>query len=265
MELEPMNHRLQNLRIRHSLFALVIGAVIFGGSASAQDRFAVDLEAGPVWQLRNDFAVPGDSGTLVRLEDRGPSFAARATLLWNVSDRWSLRFLAAPLSTKTDFVPEEDVYFQGAKFAKGQPVTVDYRFDSYRAGAFYRWPSSGRWSFRGGLTLKVRDAEIALRTSSSCSCSGAPSESKTNTGVVPLLYGGARYQASDRVAIDMDIDGAAASQGRAVDAAIRIETQVAGRTSLFIGGRLLDGGADNAEVVSFGTFAYAVGGVRVRW
>jgi len=52
---------------------------------------------------------------------------------------------------------------------------------------------------------------------------------------------------------------------RAIDAAFRVETKVADRTSLYLGGRILEGGADNDEVYSFGTFAYAFGGVRVRW
>lgn len=225
---------------------------------AAEDRFTLDLETGVAWQLRNDFAVPGDTGTLVRLDDEGPSFSGRATLNWKLNDRWSVRFLAAPLSTESDYIPEGEVLFQDTTFAAGDPIRVDYRFDSYRVGGVYRFRSSGPWSFRAGLTANVRDAEISLRNAE-------VSATKSNTGVVPLVYGGMRYQASDRVAIDLDVDGAAASQGRAIDAAIRVETKVAESTSLYLGGRVLDGGADNDEVYSFATFAYVIAGAQFTW
>lgn len=239
-----------------SITLLVVS--LFTSVAFAQDRFTLDLEGGPAWQLRNDFAVPGDGGTLVRIEDRGPVPAFRATVTWRASERWSARFLLAPLSTSADIVSQSPILFGGATFAAGERVRTEYRFNSYRAGAFYTFAPRGKWSFRAGATLKVRDAEIALS-------SNGVSVEKTNVGVVPLLYAGARYQASPRVAFDVDADGAAASQGRAFDVAARVESTISDRLALYGGARLLEGGADNDEVYSFGTFAYAVGGVRVRW
>ena len=233
-------------------------AFAVAGAAQTQDRFALDLEAGPAWQLRNDFAVPGDTGTLVRLEDQGPWLAGRAVFTWHAWERWSLRFVVAPLSTDTEFVPSSDVLFQGVTFAAGEMVAVDYRFDSYRVGAYYRFPASGPWSLRAGLTVKLRDAEIALASASQAAA-------KSNTGAVPLLYGGVRLRASERVTIDLDADAAAASQGRAVDLALRVEAEVSDHVALYLGGRVLDGGADNEEVTSFATFAYALGGVTLRW
>jgi hypothetical protein len=240
------------------LITTIVLSTLFVPIATAQDRFTLDLEAGAAWQLRNDFAVPGDTGTRVGLDEKGPAFSGRATLNWNVNERWSVRFLAAPLSSESDYLPAADVSFQSAVFAAGTPIRVDYRFDSYRVGGVYRFRSSGPWSFRAGLTAKVRDAEISLRNED-------VSATKSNTGVVPLLYGGARYEASERVALDFDVDGAAAPQGRAIDAALRIETRVTDRTSFFVGGRLLDGGADNDEVYSFATFGYAIAGAQFRW
>jgi hypothetical protein len=231
---------------------------LFSSVAFAQDRFTLELEGGPAWQLRNDFAVPGDGGTLVRTEDRGPAVAFRATATWRVSERWSVRALAAPLSTSSDVVSQSPIVFEGATFAPGAPVRTEYEFNSWRAGAFYSFAPRGKWSFRAGGTLKVRDARIAL------SRDGASAE-KTNVGVVPLLYAGARFQASPRLAFDVDADGAAASQGRALDVAARVESALTGRVALYGGLRLLEGGADNDEVYSFGTFAYATGGLRLRW
>lgn len=236
----------------------LIGFLTLALATQGQERFALDLEAGPAWQLRNDFAVPGDDGTLVRLEDRGPVAAVRATLTWRATERWSVRFLAAPLSTESEFTPSTPVRFEDATFAAGESIRAEYRFDSYRVGAFYNFAPRERWSARAGATLKVRDAAIELTSASQ-------SASKTNTGVVPLLYGGIRLQASPRVAVDLEADAAAASQGRAVDARLRVERRVSDRAALFVGARILEGGADNDEVYSFGTFAYAFGGVRLTF
>ena len=236
----------------------VLVTSLFASVICAQERFTLDLEGGPAWQLRNDFAVPGDGGTLVRIDEHGPFAAFRATLTWRASDRWSARFLVAPLATSSDVVSQNPIVFEGVTFAAGEEVHADYKFNSYRAGVVYAFPPRGKWSFRAGGTLKVRDAEIALSGVSG-------SAEKTNVGVVPLLYGGARYQASARIALDLDADGSAASQGRALDLAARLESAISERVTLYGGARILEGGADNEEVYSFGTFAYAVGGVRVSW
>jgi hypothetical protein len=233
-----------------------LSLLLIAASAIARERFTLDLEAGPAWQLRNDFAVPGD-GTLVRLDD-GTTTASRMTLVWNVGERWSVRALAAPLSTETEFTPADVVRFGDTTFTAGSPVTVDYTFDSYRVGAFYRFRPRGPLTLRGGATLKLRDARIALHN-------GVARASKSNTGVVPLLYGGARYEAGETLSFDFDIDAAAAPQGRAIDAALRAEARLNDRIALYAGARLLDGGADNDEVYSFGRFVYALAGLRLYW
>jgi hypothetical protein len=88
-----------------------------------------------------------------------------------------------------------------------------------------------------------------------------PHAEKTNTGVAPLLYGAARGRATPRLAIEAEADAAAAPQGRAIDASLKCIWSVSPRTELQLGLRVLDGGADNDEVVSFATFYYAVAGV----
>ena len=60
---------------------LVVGLAGAAARASAGDlRLAV--EGGAAWQTRNDFRIPGDGGTLVKLADydSGPVPAFRATL-----------------------------------------------------------------------------------------------------------------------------------------------------------------------------------------
>lgn len=224
----------------------------------AQEDFELIVEGGPAIQLRNDFAVPGDTGTLVRLEDDETTVTVRATLWWRFDDRWSARLVGAPLSTETSLTPDSAVTFQDQTFIGGREIQVDYRFDSWRLGAVYDFSPRGSWHFRAGLTLKVRDAEIALSN-------GTRKAVKDDTGVVPLLYLGADYRVSDRMSWKFDLDGAAASQGRAIDASIRGDWSISDRISLQLGARVLDGGADNDEVYSFATFAYGFGGISFRF
>ena len=226
--------------------------------ARAADRLSLQLEGGAVWQARNDFAVPGDGGTLVRLPQSGPFPALRASLDWDVGRRFSLRFVVAPLSTATDFVPTSPVVFQGATFRAGESVAADYRFDTYRVTGYWRFAPSAAWQLRVGATLLVRDAAIELSSSSEQS-------EKTNTGVVPLFYGAASWRATPHFALLAEADAAAAPQGRAIDVSLKGVWAVSPRTDLQLGIRVLDGGADNDEVVSFATFYYAVAGAAFRF
>lgn len=245
------------LRMVRIVLLAALAAVLLPSAAPA-DGFRLDLEVGPAWQTRNDFAVPGDTGTLIRLGDNGPDVVSRVTLVWDVGSRWSLRLLAAPLSISSSFAADGEVVFEDQVFPSGERIAADYTFNSYRAGAFYRFPTRGPWSFRAGGTLKERDAEIALH-------SAGRKASKTDLGVVPLLYGGARLELSDSFALDLDVDAAAASQGRAVDAALRGELALSGATRAYLGVRVLDGGADNDKVYTFGTFYFTYAGLSWRF
>lgn len=240
-------------------FAALI-ALAGTGPAGADDRFRLELEGGAAWQLRNDFAVPGDTGTRLSIDEAagGPFLAVRGTLWYDLSERTSLRLLAAPLRTKATLTPDAPVEFNGTTFSAGTPLDVDYVFDSYRLSWVYRFRHSGPVSFRAGITAKVRDAKIEL-------AQAGVSSAKTNTGFVPLLYGGVRWQLTDALALDLEADALAASQGRAEDVALRLEAKVSPKVDLFLGARTLEGGADNDEVYSFAWFGYAIGGVAFRF
>ena len=78
----------------------------------------------------------------------------------------------------------------------GRPVSDRFVFDSYRLTWYWRFPQRGKWSFRLGATLKVRDAQIAL-------AGAAGRSAKDDLGLVPLVYLGARYQATERFALEL--------------------------------------------------------------
>jgi hypothetical protein len=245
---------MSRLARRFSLAALLAGTA---ATASAAD-FHATFEAGPAWQTRNDFRIPGDVGTLVELPDAGPVASFRATLTWDLTPRQAVRLLAAPFRIEQTFTPTEPVAFQDLVFPAGRPFDSSFRFDSYRATWYWRFAPRGKWSLRLGATLKVRSAEIGL--------TGDPGESvKDDLGVVPLVYLYARYQATDRLALELEADALAAPQGRAEDVSLKGVYRLSDRVELDLGYRLLEGGADNDEVYTFSFFHYAVAGVRVRF
>jgi hypothetical protein len=241
-------------RIAALLFLWLLAATAGAGEVRAT------LEGGAAWQTRNDFRIPGSGGTLVELDryEKGPFPALRATLEWDLGARQSLRLLAAPLRVEATFTPEAAVAFQDLVLPAGSPADARYVFNSYRLTWFWRFPPGQKWSFRLGATLKVRDAEIGL--------AGDPGRSvKTDLGVVPLLYVHARYQATERFALELEADALAAPQGRAEDVSFKAVHRLSERVEVEFGYRLLEGGADNDEVYTFAFFHYAVAGVRVRF
>jgi hypothetical protein len=242
---------------RH-LLPLLLALTALAAPAAAGD-FRAALEGGVAWQTRNDFRIPGDGGSLVSLADHesGPFGAFRGSLTWDATARQSIRLLAAPLRVETAFTPSSPVVFQDLVYPSGRPVDATYVFNSYRLTWYWRFPPGKRWSFRLGATLKVRDAQIAL--------AGDPGRSaKDDLGVVPLVYAAARYQATERFALEVEADALAAPQGRAEDVSVKAVVRLSDRVEADFGYRLLEGGADNDEVYTFAFFHYAVAGIRIR-
>ena len=101
------------------------------GRALAGDAQVI-IEGGGAWQIRNDFRIPGDQGTLTRLAgyDQGPVPAFRATVIWDLGTHQSLRLLAAPLRVETTFTPSGPVVFQDLVYPAGRPVDSTYVFNS---------------------------------------------------------------------------------------------------------------------------------------
>jgi len=106
--------------------------------ASAQEapRFQLELEAGPVWQSRNDVQIPNDeTGTRFSLTDlagTGPWFTGRFYATWNIKPRHGLRLLLAPLSYTETGTFDEPVDFVGETYQPGEPTEATYQINSWR-------------------------------------------------------------------------------------------------------------------------------------
>ena len=224
-------------------------------------RWRIELEAGPVWQSRNDAAIPGDTGTRFALDDvtgAGPFAYGRVTVDVQLAQRHSLRALVAPLELSGTGVLDRAVSFRGSMFAAGVPTQATYRFNSYRLTYRYLLGCGCDWSLHVGATAKIRDAKIALEQ-------GGLRETKYDLGFVPLLHASFEKRLAPRWRVLADADFAAAPQGRAIDFSAKLYYDVDDRWSVGLGYRTIEGGADNDAVYTFAWFHQAVFSVAARF
>lgn len=235
---------------------LTVGATEAGAARGEPvERYSIEVEAGPVWQSRNDVQIPNtEEGTrfsLVDLAGEGPWPAARLYFTWNINPRHGLRLLLAPLSFTETGVLGTAVDFAGETYEPGVSTDATYKFNSWRVTYRYRFYGSDRWRWWVGFTAKVRDARIAL------SQDGSSSE-KTDVGFVPLLHLAGDLRFTERWRLSVDLDALAGGPGRAEDVACKVCYDLSQGWSISGGYRTVEGGADVEEVYNFAWLHYAV-------
>jgi hypothetical protein len=227
-------------------------------AALAVEPFA-DFETGVAIAGMNDVRIPGEGGTLFSLTDdlkASPVPYYRVRLGAVLGGRHTIFGFYTPVRTVSHGTLAKDVVFQGVTFPAGSEVTALYRFDSPRLTYRYGLVRSPRWEADLGFTAKIRDASIALQ--------GARYAVKSNTGFVPLLSFRAAWRLTPGLAVVLDGDALAAPQGRAEDVALALEARLREGVHARVGYRVLEGGADNAEVYNFALFHFVGAGVTVR-
>lgn len=211
------------------------------------------LEGGAVWQQRNDVQITPQNGTRVEFDqfDQGPFPHYRLEGEWELSGSQALRFVYAPFNVRVTGQVPTVVNFNGVNFAANTDLTVDYTFNSYRLTWVYGFWGFGDDRMSLGVTGKVREAEIIFEQ-------GGQKQSYDNVGFVPLLF----FEYQKAFATDwlfhFNTDAAGASQGRAIDVAIKVRRKLSDDFQIGIGGRTLEGGADNDSVFTFSWFNYVV-------
>jgi hypothetical protein len=249
---------------RRSAVAIVLtlaGVPTLSGQAVARSGLELELEAGPVWQSRNDVQIPNDaSGTrfsLVTPLGRGPWQAARAYVSWHFNARHSVRALVAPLSVTGTGTAPGPIAFAGETFPGGSGLRGTYQFNSYRLTYRYRFRERERLRLWIGFTAKIRDAKIEL-------AQGNVAARDTDVGFVPLLHFAADWRPTRRVHVLFDLDGLAGGPGRAFDVALKLAYDLNRHWCLSGGYRTVEGGADVRSVYAFAWLHYAVVSVTLR-
>ena len=248
------------------VFAIVLAVSVLDPAATAvaqnPSTFVMEVEAGPVWQSRNDVQIPNDAGgtrfSLVDLAGTGPQPAGRLYLTWNIGERHGIRALFAPLAFTETGTLAEPVDFAGEPYQAGAPAEGTYKFNSWRLSYRYRLKNSERLDLFLGFTAKIRDAKIELRQ-------GGTTSEKTDVGFVPLVHFAADRQLATRWRAMFDFDGLAGGPGRAFDVALKLGYDASDRCSVSGGYRTVEGGADVESVYAFAWLHYAVASVSCRF
>lgn len=214
----------------------------------------LEVESGAVWFSRNDTRIPGDTGTrfdMLDLTGSGPAPYVRLYGTYAFNDRHALRLTIAPSEIDGTGTLKENTIFKGEVFAPNVPTKGTYKFNTYRLT--YRWTfyDTARWRLGVGAAALVRDAKITLEQ-------GNKKQSKDDLGVVPLLQLYGAYHFTDQLSLILDVEGAASSQGRAIDAALKARYEIDSNWYVSAGYRTLEGGSDNDDVYTFAWMHYAL-------
>lgn len=239
----------------------VISVILWTGTVSANEYpWSIHLETGAVRQHRNDVRIPGDTGTRYSIADiggEGPFPFYRVEYFLNLSDKKQLRFLVAPFRFSESGVPDKNIAYVDKTFTAGQKTDFTYRFNSYRVSYRYLYKDSPSWRLWLGGTLKVRDAEIALKQ-------GNLKAKDSNVGLVPLFNLYSDYQLNNDWRFIVDFDGLVGPQGRAIDLGLKLHYDLDKHWNLGAGYRTLEGGVDNDKVYNFAWLNYALVSIGYR-
>jgi hypothetical protein len=246
--------------LRPTILLALLYAIAATVAVDARADVRVRIEAGGVWQARNDVSIPGDGGSRFALDDiagNGPYPFARLELTADLAERHGLRLVYAPLRLSETGRSTVPIEFAGESFDAGA-LAATYQFNAPRLTYRYLLRDTERWQLQVGFTLLVRDAVVRLRQ-------GEVRADDTDVGLVPLLHLAGSYRLADRWRLAFDLDGLAAPQGRAFDLGVRAEYALTERWDAAIGYRTLEGGVDSDDVYNFSWFNYALVALAYRF
>lgn len=229
------------------------------GKAQAQIR--LDLESGLVLGTNyNKIRIPKAGGTLVDIAkelDVKPKVFFRLRADYIINNRHHISALYAPLTVRYDGNFSEDVRFNNVVFAANRPVSVDYKFNSYRLTYRYDFVANEHWRIGAGVTAKIRDANVRFKNNEQ-------DTNFDNFGFVPLINFYAGWKPTQRWGLLIEGDALGSKQGRAEDIFGGITYALGEQANLKLGYRVVEGGADVDRVYTFNWINYASVGIVVE-
>jgi hypothetical protein len=230
-----------------------------------QAQAFLDLEGGLVLGTNyNEVRIPNRGGTLFNLAEDltvNPNVFYRIRGGVTLGGRHTVTALYAPLTVRYEGAFPRTVNYNNVTFVAGQPVTADYTFNSYRLTYRYHLIDRQRFDLGLGLTAKIRDANVALKSDD-----GGRVTNYDNVGFVPLINFWLNYKPTDRLSILLEGDALGSKQGRAEDIFLGLTYGLTDNLRLKGGYRVVEGGADVDEIYNFNWINYASVGVVIgKW
>lgn len=255
--------------MRHVAFLL---ATLASGRALADESSwfnpTLIYERGPAYVVQNDGEY-GATGTRYDADDVGQQDNLVVTSRTSVElakGRHTVILLYAPLELRTQVELDRDIQFRDELFTAGTVVDHRYLFDGYRASYLYRL-IDGPLALEVGGSLQIRNADVAFTATD-----GTRRANESDIGLV----GAAKARLWWRPSADgpwgaLEADGFSTFglfgnfKGAIYDTQLMVGYPVTRGLDLFLGARLLGGGADvqSQEIYNWANFVAFTGGVRV--
>jgi hypothetical protein len=173
-----------------------------------------------------------------------------------------LRLVAATFIASGSEPLAAPVLFDGTTFRPGQPLSVFYKFNTYRVtydAPVWRMAGGDTWVVRLGGTLALRDAQVTLEQP-------GLSRPYRNLGPVPLLYASVVGRLGKRLTATVDFDAFPAPGGGGLfDGSARLAARVFHGASVFAGVRGQAGGASEPDFYNHLVQVSGIGGLDYRF
>ncbi|TVR78185.1 MAG: hypothetical protein EA412_09315 [Chitinophagaceae bacterium] len=239
-----------------SLFSFLMLSMYFNLSAQ---RVEFALESGLSFQSYNDIRIPGDGGEQFSFtEDFSRSYSPyfRLTAKVNIAKRHAILLTAAPYEIKESGSLNRDLFFEDQLFQANDPLSVAWKFNSWRISYEYKLVQREKLDFNIGFTAKLRDARIAVSNDSIFT-------ENTDLGFVPIIRFVLDWKFHENAGFLVDGDALIGPQGRAEDVLFALYYTFNENFRMFGGYRVLEGGADIDEVYNFSLTNYIAIGLRL--
>jgi len=219
-------------------------------------QLRLTAETGVFSTQYNDVRAPNDpqnQGTLFSFSDdfdqSGTPIFIRGEIAYTINDRHTVEATAVPLTVEYSDAILSEINFQDQTFV-GEGINGTYQFNTYRGSYRYGIVRKANFSLDLGASILVRDARIALTQ-------GAATMDNTDLGFVPLVSFEMNYSPINRLSFLLKGDALVGPVGRAEDifAGILFDV-IADKVSIRAGYRLIEGGADVAQVYNFAYFHF---------
>lgn len=250
--------------------SLVIASVLVGaGPATASDWTpTLVYETGPAYVLQNDGQY-GATGTRYDADDVAQQDnlvrASRTSAELAIGNH-TLILLYAPFELRTQTTLRGDLQFRDELFATGTVVDHRYLFDGYRASYLYRVLDRAPLSLEIGGSAQIRNAEVAFTATD-----GSQRADEDDIGIVGAAKVRLWYRPTERLWAALEADGfstfglVGGVKGAIYDVQLTVGHPVGRGIDLFLGARLLGGGADveSQQIYNWGNFLSFTAGARI--
>jgi len=246
---------------KYLVVMLITLMALFFGPTLVFAEYVINLQGAAVFTEKNDIRIPGDSGTKFSLSDdlsADTEYTGRLEAGYIHTERDYFGIVVAPLSVDSHGRVDRNIDYAGMTFPAGTDLKATFRFDSYRITWRRKLVSRDDLDVWLGVSGNIRDAEITVE-------GGGQRATKANTGFVPLINFLVDWRFVKPWSFRVAGDALVGPQGRAEDVLFAMMYDVSVSTKVFAGYRILEGGADNAEVYTFSLFHFAVAGVEMRF